>query len=223
MTFAGVASGLLALAATLFAPLPTLAASDNGAAKWKVWTYNPSGRAFKGSVPANATPNAVATFSFPLTPDTALLVTDHGSYKGTLLGDLTDKTLSAKMSDSGGPFTYYGQPDACNAPPQVRFYFQTKSPSSFNETDYWWSNPVSLQLDGLTSPTTMSVAISDGSKWSDFFGHFGNDPTYAPAFNAAVKDVTSIGVSFGGGCFFENGVGAPNGGSFTLWSFGASP
>jgi hypothetical protein len=61
---AGIASALLAIAASLFFPAPAPAASDNGAPKWKVWTYNSSGRAFKGSVPANAPPNGVATFRF---------------------------------------------------------------------------------------------------------------------------------------------------------------
>lgn len=227
MVFAGVASGLLALAAIVFAPVPAPAASENAAPKWKVWTYNPSGRAFKGSVPANGGPNAVATFSFPPTPDTALLITDHGSYKGTLLGNMTGKTLKATVSVFGGPFKFYGEgdPGGCGGPPPafVRFYFQTKSPASFAETDYWWSNPVNLQLNGLPPSTSMSVSIGDPSQWTDFFGHRGTDIGFTDAFNAAVKDVTSIGLSFGGGCFFENGVGAPNGGSFMLSTFTAMP
>lgn len=220
---AGVIAGLLSLTGGFLTPL--LAASDNAAAKWKVWTYNPSNRAFKGSVPTTSSGNVVATFPFPATPDVALLVTDHGSYKGTLLGDLTGKTLSARVSDSGGPFTYYGANtpgNPCAGTATVRFYFQTKSPASFAETDYWWSNPLSLPLNGLTTPTTMSAPLTPAN-WSDYNGHFGSDPTYTAAFEAAVKNVTSIGLSFGGGCFFENGVGAPNGGSFTLWSFSTSP
>jgi len=222
----GLLSGLLAIAVNLVIPAPAPAASDNSAPKWKVWTYNPSNRAFKGSVPAKDAPNAIATFPFPVAPDTALLITDHGSYKGTLLGDLTGKTISATVSTAGGPFTYYGANTPSNPCPgtaTVRFYFQTKSPASFSETDYWWSNPVSLPLNGLTNnPTPMSVSLNPAN-WSDYFGHFGADPTYLAAFNAAVKDVTSIGFSFGGGCFFENGVGAPTGGSFTLRSFSVAP
>jgi hypothetical protein len=217
-----VVSLLAAALGMLAFGLPATAA-DNGAPKWKVWTYNPSGRAFKGGVPASAS-SGIATFAFPATPDTALLVTDHGSYKGTLLGDLTGKTVSATVSDSGGPFTYYGQgtpQNPCPGTATVRLYFQTKSPASFAETDYWWSNPVSLPLNGLTTPTPMSVPLNPAN-WSDFNGHFGIDPTYTAAFNEAVKNVTSIGLSFGGGCFFENGVGAPTGGSFTLWSFSAN-
>jgi hypothetical protein len=36
--------------------------------------------------------------------------------------------------------------------------------------------------------------------------------------------VTAIGLSFGGGCFFENGVGTTDGsGTFTLNSYTVSP
>jgi len=213
-----VAATLLAFAS--FAPAPTLAA-DNGAPKWKVWTYNASNRALRGSVPAASPTGAVATFAFPVTPDTALLVTDHGSFKGTLLGDLTGKTVKATVSSSSGPFSYFGQgtPDNPCFPPgaNARLFFQTQSSGSFAETDYWWSNPVSVNLPA-TSAQTMTVALTGGN-WTDYFGKSGSDPNFAAAFTAAVANVTSIGVSFGGGCFFENGVGAPNGGSFTLNAF----
>jgi hypothetical protein len=139
----------------------SLAVADSSAPKWKVWTYNRSNQAFSGSVPKFVA-NGIATFPFPATPDTALLVTDHGSYKGVLLGNLTGKTLSATVSDSGGEFTYYGQPDACNRPADVRLYFQTKSKGSFAYTDYWWSNPVSRPL-GSNTPTPMSVSLADPS------------------------------------------------------------
>lgn len=65
-----------------------------------------------------------------------------------------------------------------------------------------------------------------GGEWSDYFGHFGNNPAYAAAFAAAVKDVQMIGLSFGGGCFFENGVGIVPGtgsGSFRLMDFTVTP
>jgi len=216
----GLVAPLLAL--TILVSAPVIAA-DEGAPKWKVWSYNPSNRALRGNVPAGTSPG-VATFPFPATPDVALLVTDHGSYKGSLLGDLTGKTVSATVSAAGGPFTYYGQgtpQNPCGPPANVRLFFQTKSSGSFAETDYWWSNPVSLPLASIPSATPMSASLT-GANWSDYNGHFGNDPQFAAAFADAVQNVTSIGLSFGGGCFFENGVGAPNGGSFILWKFTAN-
>ncbi len=208
---------VLATVLALVVALPALA-GPGGASKWKVWTYNASGRAFSGSVPDNST--GVASFAFPATPDTALLVTDHGSYKGTLLGDLTGETVSATWSDTGGVFTYYGEPDVCGAPASVRVFFSATG-GPFAETQYWWahgSGAAALASGG--GPLTAS--LGNPSQWSDFFGHSGADPAYAAAYADAVANVTSIGLSFGGGCFFENGVGAPAGGSFTLGSFGVS-
>jgi hypothetical protein len=222
----GVVAGILALGMALSAPAT---AADDGAPKWKVWNYNPSGRALSGGVPA-ATNAGIATFAFPVDPNTALLVTEHGSYKGTLLGDLTGKTISATVSDSGGPFTYFGEGpggtgtpgNPCPGTPTVRLFFQTSNAGGFNETHYWWSNPKSLPLNGLTAKTQITESLGFPGNWSDFYGHFGNDPAFSAGYQDAVKNVTSIGLSFGGGCFFENGVGAPNGGSFTLWSFTAN-
>ena len=66
---------------------------------------------------------------------------------------------------------------------------------------------------------------SSGAVWSDFFGHVGTDSNSdgfagAPGFADAIGNVTAIGLSFGGGCFFENSVGTTDGsGTFTLNSF----
>lgn len=222
----GLVTALLAVALAM--AIPAIAA-DNGPPKWKVWSYNPSNRALRGEVPAGVNAG-IATFPFPIDPNVALLVTDHGSFKGMLLGDLTGKTISATVSDSGGPFMYYGEGpggtgtpnNPCPGTPTVRFFFQSSNAGGFSETNYWWSNPVSLPLNGLTAQTTISESLANPGRWSDFFGHFGNDPQYSAGYQQAVQNVTSIGLSFGGGCFFENGVGAPNGGSFTLWMFKAN-
>jgi hypothetical protein len=73
----------------------------------------------------------------------------------------------------------------------------------------------------LRSETVPFGSLS-GSSWSDYYGHFGVGP-YAAGFEAAISNVTAIGVSFGGGCFFENGVGTTDGsGTFTLNTFAAS-
>jgi hypothetical protein len=81
------------------------------------------------------------------------------------------------------------------------------------------SNPVSAPRSSLSSPTRLSVQLT-GANWSDFFGNFGGQSPYQAGFKAAVSNVTAIGLSFGGGCFFENGVGTTDGsGSFQLQSF----
>jgi hypothetical protein len=200
-----------------------------GAVKWKVDDYNRI-QTHPARVPSKV-PLGIA-FDFLFTPDTALLATTHSSYNNDLLGDLTGKSLSATVGvtvTAGTVFTYFGEgtpSNPCGRPANVRFYFQTNTSGKFEETDYWWSNPVSVDLQALTfGDVTISTTFS-GSQWSDFFGHFGSDPVYAAAFAAAVKDVQMIGLSFGGGCFFENGVGIVPGtgsGSFRLMDFTVTP
>ena len=59
------------------------------------------------------------------------------------------------------------------------------------------------------------------ANWSDWGGELAASvPTY---FAAAAQDVSSIGLSFGGGCFFANGVGVTaRNASFVLTSFTVS-
>ena len=192
-----------------------------GAPKWKVYDYNRSGQAFRSRVASASSTGGIA-FDFLSTPDSALFATNHPSYRGTLLGDLTGKGLYAQAGVTvtpGTTFRYYNEPDACGGTKAyVRFYFETSTSGKFAETNYWWSNPVSIDIASLVSgDQTMAVAL-DPAKWSDYYGHFGS--AYPAAFAAAVKDVESIGVSFGGGCFFENGVGVTGGtGTFRLVTF----
>ena len=207
-----------AVAALAWSSAPALA----GGSGWHVGSLTPSGNTLSFAS-ADRTPDGVATFDFTNQPNTNLLVTDQGN--APLLGDDRDKTITAVFTISGatGAFIYNGQPDACDQPPgtgpqaNTRLFFQTSNAGGFDETHYWWSNPASAVLANGTMTVTATVT---GSQWSDFFGHFGNDPKYAAGFDAAASNVTSIGLSFGGGCFFENGVGTTDGsGTFALTKF----
>jgi hypothetical protein len=224
--WAAAAVALLA-SASVPAALAGSNAADNGASKWKAWNYNRV-TTHPDEVAARTGNGDEIEFSFLGTPDTAFLLTKHPSYKGTLLGDLTGKTLSATVGVSvtaDTVFHYYGEPDACGRAPNVRFYFETDTSGKFDPKDYWWSNPVSVDLEDLKDggDQTISVAMSP-SLWSDWDGHMGTfDAAHTAAFNAAVKDVKYIGLSFGGGCFFANGVGVnPGSGTFRLVSFTAN-
>jgi hypothetical protein len=201
-----------------------------GAVKWKVVDYNriqthPARIPFKLAIGADGG----IGFDFLNTPDTALLGTSHPSYRGDLWGDMTGENLSATVGvtvTEGNPaFTYYGEPDGCGTPASVRFYFQTNTSGKFEYTDYWWSDFAVSTLESLkTGDKTITVDFSDPSAWSDWNGQSGT--TELAAFNAAVKDVQFVGLSFGGGCFFENGVGIqPGTGSayFRLMDFTATP
>ena len=203
-----------------------------GAVKWKVVDYNRI-QTHPARIPSKI-PGGIA-FDFLNAPDTALIGTSHPSYRGDLIGNMTGKTLTARIGVTvtpGTEFRYYGQGqgpvDGCGfGPPAfVRFYFETNTSGKFEETDYWWSNPTSATLVSLQTggEQAISALMSDPSQWSNFYGHYGSDPLYNSAFNAALRDVQFVGLSFGGGCFFENGVGVQNGsGSFRLMDFTATP
>jgi hypothetical protein len=203
-------------------------ASPPPASGWQIGYYTPSLRtlsyaqAFKGS--------GEASLNFTSSPYTALLITGQKAKYPSLLGDLSgDSSISANFTISNvtGLFMYMDEP-SCNGPapdlgpaPNVRLYFQTSNAGGFNETHYWWSNPESQIL--MNGTWTLSWNFSPTS-WSDYNGHFGADPTYTAGFEAALSNVTDIGLSFGGGCFFENGVGTTDGsGTFTLNSFTVNP
>ena len=209
----------LAASVAAFAAAVPLLAEDfsdvKGAPKWKVYDVNHSNRAFRSRIPDLA-PSGGMGFDFLFTPDTALLTTDHPSYRGSLLGDLKGKLLSATIKLNFAPgtqFQYYGQGTPANPCPtpaaSVRFFFQGNTNGPFAYTKYWWSNPTSVQLANLVNgiPLTIMVHVQSGL-WSDYSGQFD-----AAGFDAAAKDVQTIGLSFGGGCFFENGVGIMPGGS----------
>ncbi len=212
--FACAIAALAALSAS-----PALADPGNGnASLWKLGYYTASGQTLSFATVPQGT--GAATFDFTAAPNTALLVTDHGSLKGTDLGNLTGKAITATFDITGaGTFTYFGNPNGCGTPASVRLYFQTDNGGGFAFTHFWWSNPESQVLDNGSFRLTANV---EPAEWSDWNGQ--NGATVPDGFAAAASNVTTIGFSFGGGCFFENGVGTSNGsGTFQLKEFAVSP
>lgn len=223
MRFSLTAASLAAVA-LMFAGSAQAAPGQGAASGWHVGYFqNTAPSPSFASAPSAA--GAIAGLNFTSSPNTSLLVTDQKAQFGSLLGNLTGKTVTATFTVTGatGAFTYYGEgtpSNPCGTPANARLFFQTSNAGGFDETHYWWSNPASVTLANGTYSVTAHV---EGSEWSDFFGHFGNDPAYSAGFGAAAANVTEIGLSFGGGCFFENGVGTSNGsGTLTLNSFTAS-
>jgi hypothetical protein len=220
----------VALVALFLSTAPTQAVSTfligpKPEKKWMEYFYRANGAAPapKPSTLVNDG-NAVA-FNFPDTPDVSGFNTKHPAYNGTLLGDLTGKNVSASYAITGatGAFTYYGQGTAsnpCGTPANVRLYFETNN-NELGESQYWWSNPES---DLLANGTNSLSANVNPANWSDRDGHLATfDAAHTAAFAAAASDVQQIGLSFGGGCFFANGVGTSNGsGTFTLTDFTAN-
>jgi hypothetical protein len=209
---------------------------------WKVYDYNASGQALRSRQPfiVNTDGDGGIAFDFLYSPDTALLITGHPSYRGDLLGDISSKTMiSATVGVTVMPLTtdfdYYGEPDVCDTAgtngANVRFFFQTQTTGPFNPMDYWWANSSTshVQLNDLKAGDITITNSFLPSQWSDWDGHFADDPLrpeHLAAFNAALHNVKAIGLSFGGGCFFENGVGIEAGtgsGFFRLQDFTVTP
>jgi len=121
-----------------------------------------------------------------------------------------------------------------NCPGTVRLYFASTLPQAgmssclgtngnsshdivANEFDYWWSNtPVQahpgipgsyyqFSPTGGGSGTIMLQVTLDPANWSDLCGHVGTFDQ--GAFMASISNIKDLGLSFGSGFFFENGVG----------------
>lgn len=167
----------------------------------------------------------IASFNFSV-PDKAHLL--YNTKDASLLGNLTGRTMSASFTVSGatGAFTYWGQgtpSNPCGTPASVRLYFESIPPGAkFAYTNYWWADSLvaSTVLAGGTFKLTANVGPL--GEWSDWNGQ--PSATNADAFNAAAGNATGVALSFGGGCFFENGVGTTDGsGSLSLSAFTVQP
>ena len=158
----------------------------------------------------------IATFNFAVPDKTKLLFNGKDP---ALVGDLSGTTMSATFTVQGvtGTFTYGGEPSCGGTTGNVRLYFESTPPGSkFDFTNFWWADAAFSVLANGT--VTISAVVDPAGQWSDWNGQ----PSAAnvTAFTAAAENVTAVGVSFGGGCFFENGVGTTDGsGSFTLTNF----
>jgi len=193
-------------------------APTSATANWTVYDYNPSGQAIyprnsPNSHPATTT-GTTTTFDFLYGQYTALLTTNDKA----LTGDLSTTTLNDTVNLPGTAPSFetqhndeFGCPS--NKPARVRFFFTapsasgggTQEPGFYTAT--WWSNPVHADLImGDQPPMTLTADMSDPNEWSDWNGQPGTArPTQ---FNTAIHNVQSVGLSFGGVCFFETGVKA---------------
>lgn len=217
---------IAALAVALLSGSAHAADGGDSASNWHIGYYTASPHGTLSFAAAPIAASGIASLNFTNQSNTALLVTNNKAKFSSLLGDLTGKSVSASFTVSGlstgNNFMYYGEPSCGGVTAYVRYFFETSNAGGFDETHYWWSNPVSAALIA-NGPVSLASVPLTGNNWSDFYGHFGDDPTYTAGFNAAVSNVTEIGLSFGGGCFFENGVGTTDGsGTFTLNSYTTS-
>jgi hypothetical protein len=194
---AALAAGILCI----LVPAIVLAASTT----WKLYSFNASGRALRAQKVSYESATNTVSFTFPETADAAYLT----STKVGEFGDLTGQTLKGTASITNmAPATTFANYPGCtgnSANPTVGLYFSTKATGGFNPAVYWWSTYRVPLSTIMTHPTALDTALTQGL-WTDYNGK--SDPA---AFAAAVKNIVDWGVSFGGDCFYANGVGTPTG------------
>ncbi len=194
----------------------------------------------------SATGDSVGSFNLPVAPH------QYVSYLQEKVGSLSPGEIVTATFTIPSAATFLGNPDGHNSGANhVRIFFKSQLPEGFNtnpaipglnEYTYWWSNPVSYSFGDKTSGTTHlsggSVVISvsgalitvtltvtvSPAYWSDIYGHFGTyNSSTETGFTAALSGVTDLGLSFGSGSYFANGVGVTQGvNTFTLNDFSAS-
>jgi hypothetical protein len=135
------------------------------------------------------------------------------TYQGQGSDGITNPRIDAR------PF-FVGTGGSDGSPTQLGFCTQT-----------WWANsgsplgvldltPTSVSQNGDFT-LTATVSPSPGA-WSDWDGQQASDsPTDATLFAKAASHVREVGLSFGGGNFFENGV--TGSGSLTITSITITP
>jgi hypothetical protein len=201
--------------------LDTTATASTQTADWTVYDYNPSGNAIAPRNSPNKHPattsGTVTNFDFLPGGFTTLLTTSDPS----LTGDLSTTTLMDQISVSGPATTFMTQHNGgdcvSNFPAAVRFYFVSPSASGSSVgsppagfyTRFWWSNPVNLPLTAGNQNGSITANVGDPNEWSDWNGQRGDSsPEVLTAFEQAIHKVQTVGLSFGGECFFETGVNA---------------
>lgn len=165
------------------------------------------------------------------------------STSNTLTATIQVVTTSSGTMFVGNPDGGCPAASPTNCPGTVRLYFTSNLPQAgmssclgtngnsshdivANEFDFWWSNtPVQATLvhsgsyyqfstGGSMGVITLQVSL-DPLNWSDLCGHIGTFDL--AAFMASISNIKDLGLSFGSGFFFENGVGVDgNTGSATF-------
>lgn len=225
-----LAISILALSSYLSLPLvsatstntPPLSLPMNGS-EWSLFsvTCTTNGNCNSHASTADTIPTGGVFFVFPNAGSSTSAPTYASEFTITFALSLTTSdsitasinipTTCSVTALSPCPTTaFLGNPNgnACGTANTVRLFFHSTGTNSF-PTQYWWSNPSSYTITtGGTLGTTMHIGPvpMNGASWSDFFGKFGTGAG-ASGFADAIQNIKDIGLSFGSGCFFANGVG----------------
>jgi hypothetical protein len=139
---------------------------------------------------------------------------------GSLLGGIADPGGFVRLYFQRPNDTVYVDPTdgyTCINSPEI---FDSTKPRC--EAQYWWSNPVHVELADLLAAGSKGLVLQvslDPALWSDRMGTMGDANADATAwFNDAVTNANKMGLSFGGGDWWAFGVGVTNGPSNPIYS-----
>lgn len=108
-------------------------------------------------------------------------------------------TLSVTLSAVGSGPWFASEP--CSGPATVRPMIHSYGDDWSRADARWWSDEITFALE--QGSTTLTVPI-DAAQWSNVNGLLGSS---SPAeFEAAMRNVSSVGITFGDRCFFGHGV-----------------
>ena len=133
-----------------------------------------------------------------------------------LLGNLRGCTITATIQivETNSPMWWFGNDCGSGVRyPNVRLFFTTNPEvynldhANANELEFWWAKEAFAQVQQGTITLTAHL---DPAKWGDSQGHSGETEPYRSGFLSAASRVAQIGLSFGGGCFYDTGVGIYN-------------
>jgi len=206
-TILAAAAAPAALAAVLLGTAGQASAAVQPPAP-SAYYYNPSGNALGG--PQSAPGNDFSFASGYLAKITEKQNNANINHQTiTITGHVDPGTVVSDQPNGGDSSTPPGAPN-------MRVYFEGSgggvsdgSPDGYMG-QHWWAHPDSavVYLNQRTGGFIMTVTV-DPANWSDWNGQ----PASAnqALFAGAATHVRNIGVSFGGGYFFENGVNGQGG------------
>ena len=134
-------------------------------------------------------------------------------------------SVSFTVKATGAPVFNYKTESAntCPGTANVRPFFQAHNDWA-GEFGRWWADPDAATL--ASGSTTLNIPVTP-DRWISVYGKRGDqDAATNAAFADAIKNVTSLGVTFGGGCFFGHGVFVNRGtgtAQFVLTSYSVQP
>ncbi len=189
--------------------------------QWKVYEENTLPNGGLHFYPADHATTVSSGVEFEMPDATAGTPTYVNYLLDNYTTSLTDSDTITAVIDvdtSSGGTTFRGNTGAgCSGicPGAVRLLLQSNlaagngnAPcvgSGLNQDNYWWSNPTDyVFVPGPSGDITLQVKLDPG-EWSNVCGIPGSSDT--ADFEEAIANIKYLGLSFGGGSFFANGLG----------------